>query len=80
LALRQFDAEGGAVAFVAGNGDGAVMIADHGLDNREAQAGALDFGGVVGREEAGAFFESEAFAGVGDFDADAAFVLGGAHG
>ena len=41
LALRQIDAECGAAAFFAGDGDRAVMVADDGLDDGEAEAGTL---------------------------------------
>ena len=56
LVLRQINAKCGAAAFVAGNRNGAVMIADDGLHDGEAEAGALHFGRVVRSEEAGALF------------------------
>jgi hypothetical protein len=42
------------------------MVGDDRLHDGQAEAGAVLLGGVVGREEALAFFGREAFAGVGD--------------
>ena len=55
------------------------MIADDGLDDGEAEAGAELFGGVVRRKEARAFFGREALAGVGDFDAHIIAGVGSAQ-
>ncbi len=66
------------MSFFAGDGNGAVMIADDGLDDGEAETGALQLGGVVGREEARALFRREALAGVGDFDANRVAAVGSA--
>ena len=80
LALGKIDAKGGAPAFLTGDGNGAVMIADNGLDDGQAKAGTLMLSGVVGREKAGAFFGSETSAGVGYFDADGVVAIGSAQG
>ena len=85
LAFGQIDAERGAAAFFAGNGNRAVMIADDGLHDGEAEACAELLGRVIRGEEARALFGREAFAGVGYFDADgfagiAAFQGDGAAG
>ena len=76
--LWEIDAESGAAAFFAGDGDGSVMIADDGLNDGEAEARALQLGGVVGSEEARALFGSEAFAGVGNLDANGIVAVGSA--
>src|SRR5580704_919692 len=54
------------------------MVTDYGLHDRQAEAGALLLGGVVGSEEAGTFFWSEAFTRVAHFDANGVRVVGGA--
>ena len=78
LALGEIDSECGAATLFTGHGDGAVMVTDYGLHDRQAEAGALLLGGVVGSEEAGTFFWSEAFTGVAHFDANGVRVVGGA--
>src|SRR5208283_5250897 len=79
LALWQLDAEGGAASFFAGDRDGAMVIADDGLNDGEAEAGALQLGGVVRREDARALFRREPLAGIRDFDADSIATVGGAE-
>ena len=79
LALGQIDTERGAAAFVAGDGYSAVMIADYRLNDREAEARSLLFGGVVGREETRTLFRCEPFSRVRNFDAHVAIVFGRAH-
>src|SRR6202030_1457799 len=79
LALRQFDAERRAVAFLAGHADGAVMVADDGLHDGEAQPSALILGGVVRGKKARARFRREALAGIADFDAHLSLMFGGSQ-
>ena len=50
------------------NGYGTVVVGDDGLDNGQAEAGAVLLGRVVGRKQALALFRSKAFARVGNFD------------
>ena len=57
------------MARLAVHGDGAFMIAHHRLHDGQPQPGAVLLGGVVGREQALAFFGRQAFAGVRDLDA-----------
>ena len=52
----------------------AVMVADDRLHDGQAQAGALLLRRVVRGEEARALFGRQAFAGVGNFDADGVFA------
>src|SRR5882672_1392491 len=47
LALRQIDSKRGAAAFVARDGNAAVMIADHRLHDGESQSCPLEFRGVI---------------------------------
>jgi len=79
LALGKIDAKGGAPAFLTGDGNGAVMIADHRLDDGQAKAGTLMFSSVVGSKESRRFFGSETFASIGDFDADGVIAIGSAQ-
>ena len=62
LALGKLDAKRGAPAFLAGHGNGSVVIADHGLNDRQAQTRPHLFCRVIRGEQAGAFFRSQAFA------------------
>src|SRR5215469_16554323 len=79
-AILQFDAEGRASAWFAFHGDSTSMIADHGLDNRQAESSAVLLGGVVGSEEPLAFLFGEAGAGVGDLEAHGAIGTRGPQG
>src|SRR5712692_8873293 len=72
---RKLDAEGGSAARLALYRDGAAMIAHHGLNNGQAQAGAVLFSCVVGRKQPVAFFFRQALAGVGYFENHRAIVL-----
>src|SRR6266851_7052215 len=77
LPLRQLDLEAGAAAFVAGDADRSVVIADHRLHDGKTEAGAQLLGGVVRREQARAFFRREPIAVVRDLDADVPLALEG---
>src|SRR5690348_2594322 len=74
LTLRQFDAKGGSAAFIARNGNGSMVIADHRLNDREAKTCALHFRRVIRREEPGALFLRESLPRIGDFDSNKPFV------
>ncbi len=52
----------------------SVMIADHGLHNSQAKAGAVRLGCVIRREQALALLGGETLPGVGDFDPDTVFM------
>src|SRR5207247_1820919 len=66
---RKLDAEGGTPALFAFYGDPPAVVADHGLHDGEAEAGAVGLGGVVWREQARALLRGQSLAGVGDFQA-----------
>ena len=77
---RQIDGKRGAFAWFAAHRDLASVVADHGLYDGQAQAGAVGLSRVIRREEAVAFLLGEALAGVGDFQTHAAFVRDGTDG
>src|SRR5262249_3703916 len=68
-ARLEVDAERRAFALLALDRDSSAVIAHYRLDDREAQTGAMRFGGVVRREEAPALLGGEALPGVGNFEA-----------
>ena len=49
----------------------AAVVAHHRLHDRQAQSGAVLLGGVVGREQALAFFLGQPVAGIGDLELNA---------
>src|ERR1700688_1622231 len=67
LPLWQLNLETGAAAFVAGHADRSVVVADYGLHDRQTEAGAELFSGVIRREQARAFLGRETLAGVRHF-------------
>ena len=78
--MFQLYPEDAAVARLAVHRDGSAMIADHGLDDGEAETGSVLLAGVVGREQALAFFWRETDPGVFDFDGSGMRVVAGAKG
>src|SRR5712692_1994233 len=77
---REIDAERRAKSRLAFHGDCAAVVADHRLDNCEAESGAMLLGGVVRREEPRAFLLRKAASGVGDLHAHGAAVVARADG
>src|SRR5215467_461262 len=64
----EFDPEGCAFAFLAFDGDAAVVIADHALHNCKTQAGPVLLGGVVGGEQAVALLCRQPLSRIRDFE------------
>src|ERR1017187_9881527 len=76
---RQLNAERGAPASLALHRNPPAVVADHGLHDGQAEPGAVRLGGVVRREEAGAFLRGQSPTGVRDRPAHAAGPSLSAH-
>src|ERR1700736_4935558 len=79
-AILQFDPKSRAFAGLAFPRNPPSMIADNGLHDRQAQAGAVLLGGVVRRKQALALLPGEAGAGVGKFEHDCGIGVTGSQG
>src|SRR5690348_17840895 len=75
LALRQLDAKSRSATLIARNGNGSMVIADHRLDDGEAETCALHFRRVIRREEPGALFLRESLPRIRNVDSNEPFVL-----
>src|SRR6266850_2093979 len=76
LALRQIDSKRGAAAFVARDGNAAVMIADYRLNNGKSQPSPLQFRRVIRREEPRAFFRGQSISGNGSVRNNSGVMVG----
>src|SRR5262245_54865344 len=70
---RKTKSEGASLPFLARNLHLAGVRFDHALDDGEAEAGAVRFGGVERLEDFLAIFGTDPLSGVGDDDFDVAF-------
>ena len=74
---RQGDGNGGAGAFLGGEGKGAGVVFDDAADDEEPQAVAFALGGAEGFIHGAHDFVGDTGAGVGDDDAEVVVVVGG---
>src|SRR6202171_3578668 len=70
LVHGQIDAKCRAAAFITGNTDRPVMIADHGLHDGQAEPGSLLLRRVIRREKARAFFRRKTLPRMSDLGGD----------
>lgn len=74
---RQGDGNGGAGAFLGGEGEGSGVVFDDAADDEEPQAVAFAFGGAEGFVHGAHDFVGDTGAGVGDDDPEVVVVVGG---